>query len=779
MILRLRDFLHLPQLDVLVSQLISENSGLILLAGIDSRLSPSENGEIPGAGNLEMIAPSGLSALFSILIQEILLERPDVDGMVVAKDRGVLRVPPRLKRKLSYLPVDEEHSFSHQIEMAAKQRPGVLVIDHLDVETAPQAFSAAGNGLRVITQFDTVLHGSAILSQMIDLGIPREQLKNLRWILTVQRIPVLCPHCKRAIPLSQDLADKLINHYPHLRNMLLKIKDLTNTPQDGRGANTQPGFFKAHGCDHCHGSGYQGDLSVFDIYRNEPGGNGTTEPISLLSLEENAFQLASEGQLDLNDLLNLEKNHLRRIYHMLTTSERSLQAANAELTRKLFELQAANRVLLQRTEVLMSLEDMGKALISSSSLNDLALRVCRRASELCGADRVVLYLRRLFERTQETAEILAVSGWDGSSIGKQVTPDLIFGPEVLNNKVSRFSKVPPGIIGSPDEASNENSKHNLAMGMRLPLFTQDQLVGVMIIQCTHKEYFSPGESALLHTFANQAALAIQRAGLVDDLRGKIIQLETAQAELVKKERMEREMELARQVQQSMLPHSFPAIPGFLIAGKYEPARQVGGDFYDVILLDDNHFGIVIADVSDKGMPAALYMALVRSLIHAEARREHSPRSTLINVNRSLLELGELSGFVSVFYGIVDQKTLRMEYSRAGHERPLLLRDGQVLSLPANGAVLGILDGDDLKLDQAEIFLEPHDRLILFTDGLVDVANEHGEFFGSERLNTLVKSLEGKPIYEVCQTLFEGLANFRGKIDQFDDMTLLVLEILQG
>ncbi len=779
MILRLRDFLHLPQLDTLVSQLISEDSGLILLAGIESRLSSSENGVSTGTGNLEMIVPSGLSALFSILIQEILLEKPDIDAMVVAKEREFLRVPTRLKRRLSYLPVDEEHPFPHQIEMAAKQRPGILVIDHLDVETAPQAFNAAGNGLCVITQFDTVLHGSAILSQMVDLGIPRGQVKNLRWVLTVQRMPVLCPHCKKAIHLAADLAEKLSNRYPHLRNLINKFGEPTNIREDSGGETTQPGFFEAQGCEYCHGSGYQGDLSVFDIYRNQPGVDGMTAQLSLLSLEEYALQLAREGQLDLNDLLNLESNHLRRIYHMLTTSERSLQTTNSELTRKLIELEAANRVLLQRTEVLMSLEDMGKALISSSSLNDLALRVCRRASELCGADRVVLYLRRLLEGNKETAEILAVSGWEGSCKGEQVSAALVFGPEVLNNKVSRFSKVPPGVVVSANKASNEKPVPNLAMGLRVPLYTQDQLVGVMIIQCTQKKSFSPGESALLHTFANQAALAIQRAGLVDDLREKINELETAQAELVKKERMDREMELARQVQQSMLPHSFPMIPGFLIASQYEPARQVGGDFYDVILLDNHHFGVVIADVSDKGMPAALYMALVRSLIHAEAHREHSPRSTLINVNRLLLELGELSGFVSVFYGIVDQTTRRMEYSRAGHERPLLLRDGQIQLLPANGAVLGILEGNDLYLEEAEVFLEPSDRLILFTDGLVDVVNEHGEFFGPERLINLVKSQEGKSIYDVCQGLFEGLANFRGNIDQFDDMTLLILEIERG
>ncbi|MBE0696216.1 MAG: SpoIIE family protein phosphatase, partial [Anaerolineaceae bacterium] len=316
----------------------------------------------------------------------------------------------------------------------------------------------------------------------------------------------------------------------------------------------------------------------------------------------------------------------------------------------------------------------------------------------------------------------------------------------------------------------------LANGLRVPLIAQEQLVGVMIVQCTHKYIFSPGEAALLQTFANQAALAIQRAGLVDDLRAKITQLEAAQAGLVKKERMERELELARQVQQSMLPHNFPAIPGFTIAAKNEPARQVGGDFYDLFILDENHFGVVIADVADKGMPAALYMALARSLLLAEARREWSPRQALLNVNRLLLELGELNGFVSVFYGVVDQAAHKLAYTRAGHERPLLLRNGQVQMLCGDGTVLGILDSADLNLNQEETLLQPGDRLVLYTDGLTDVANPQGRFFGLQRLVELVTMQDGKTAQEICQAVYAGLALYRAETEQFDDMTLLVIEV---
>jgi len=314
------------------------------------------------------------------------------------------------------------------------------------------------------------------------------------------------------------------------------------------------------------------------------------------------------------------------------------------------------------------------------------------------------------------------------------------------------------------------------MGLRVPLVAQEHLVGVMIIQSTQKESFHPGETALLQAFANQAALAIQRTSLIEELRAKIIQLEAAQAELVIKERIERELELAHQVQESMLPHSFPVVPGYTLAARYEPARQVGGDFYDMFILDDDHFGIVVADVADKGLPAALYMALTRSLLLAEARRERSPRTTLQNVNTLLLDLGELNGFVSVFYGVVECSSHRLVYARAGHERPLLLRADQIHKLGGRGTVLGIQESDSLNLSEEEHDLQPGDRIILYSDGLCDVMNESGAFFGLDRLQAIVLDQAELPIMALSQAIFDILAKFRGQAEQFDDMTLLALEV---
>jgi sigma-B regulation protein RsbU (phosphoserine phosphatase) len=290
----------------------------------------------------------------------------------------------------------------------------------------------------------------------------------------------------------------------------------------------------------------------------------------------------------------------------------------------------------------------------------------------------------------------------------------------------------------------------------------------MILQSTQKDFFNQGEAALLHTFANQAALAIQRAGLVDELRAKIDQLEAAQAGLVQKERMARELELARQVQQRMLPQAFPSVPGFALCARSDPARQVG------FLLDETHFGVVIADVADKGLPAAMYMALTRSLLLAEAKRTRSPKETLANVNRLLLEVGDLNGFVSVFYGVVDIAARRLTYTRAGHERPLLLRGASVTTLGGEGTVLGVLPSDQLRLSEEPLDLQPGDQLVLYTDGLSDVLDSGGRFSGLEALKSVLAALAGRAASETSDAVFHHLNVYRGQAEQFDDMTLLVL-----
>jgi len=318
-----------------------------------------------------------------------------------------------------------------------------------------------------------------------------------------------------------------------------------------------------------------------------------------------------------------------------------------------------------------------------------------------------------------------------------------------------------------------------------PLLTSSRLLGLLnIYSQEERREFTANEADLTMIYANQVAVAVRNASLIDELQDKIAQLEAAQAELLKKERMEQELALARQVQQSVLPRTFPQIPGYRFAARNLPARQVGGDFYDVIPLQGDRFGIVIADVSDKGMPAALYMALTRSLILAEARRERSPRAVLGNVNQILLELGgpgmselgEPTMFVTSFYGVVDCASHRLTYARAGHDRPFLVRGRGALELGGHGTLLGLFEHDQLGLSEERLDLLPGDRLVLFTDGLTDSLSPDGVPFGETRLRAFLAAHGDLPPRELCDATFAELAAYQAGAEQYDDMAVLVTQV---
>jgi sigma-B regulation protein RsbU (phosphoserine phosphatase) len=748
--LKLGDFFHLPQLEGIFERLVSGEPGLVVVAGLDAR--PTSAATADGG-----FLPSGRSAIFGILVREILEANPALRAVVVAEDRAAVRVPRQLRRRVRLSRVGSPAAYADQISDALRYRPDVLVIGRLCAETAPAALKAARDGVRVLAQLDTVFKGAGVVRQLCDLDVPRESLDGLTWVLTVQRLATLCSHCKRAVEPDPALLAELSRRCPHL---------------DGLAAGMAT-FFRADGCSQCQGTGRHGSITAFDVFRFDPGATGPSlfEQPSLLSLEEYVLHLAALGHLPLDDVLQLEADTLRRTYSLLGTSESALDEANATLGRTLAELEAANRVLEHRTQALFSLQDIGQALIASTSLQDLAARICRRARDLCGADRAILYFWRASDEGDDRAEVLAVGGWDSGLVHRQLDAALVFGAGA-GAEPTPFTWLPPGVL----PGSRDVEEIDLRAGLRVPLVVQQGHVGLMIVHSTEKDSFAPGEVALLQTFANQAAVAIQRAGLIDELRAKIIQLEAAQAELVQKERMERELELARQVQQSVLPRIFPLMPGYTFGARNEPARQVGGDFYDVVLLDADHFGLVIADVSDKGMPAALYMALTRSLLLAEARRERSPRAVLSNVNRLLLELGEPNMFVSVFYGVVEGTTRRLTYTRAGHDRPLLLREGAAHPLVGTGAVLGFLEQDELHLSEEQVTLMPGDRLVLYTDGLTDVVGPDDQLLGIGRLQPLLLSHVGSSPDEMCAATFADLLAHQGTAEQFDDMTMLVVGV---
>jgi sigma-B regulation protein RsbU (phosphoserine phosphatase) len=267
--------------------------------------------------------------------------------------------------------------------------------------------------------------------------------------------------------------------------------------------------------------------------------------------------------------------------------------------------------------------------------------------------------------------------------------------------------------------------------------------------------------------------------IIEHLRQKNEELRAAQTQLIEKERLERELEIAGEVQQSFLPAEFPNIPGLCLAGRNRPAREVGGDFYDVIVLDDDHIGLLTADVSDKSVHAAIFMAVTRALFVAQARDFVSPRQTLLDIHRLLIKVSTSEMFVTVFYGVLNLCSLEMHFVRAGHDRPILYHpsSGKLELLEANGRFLGLLDGPTL--EERTVQLATGDLLVLYSDGMTDARSAQSEPFGLARLQETVRAHGGGTAQQVCDALFAAVLAYQGDTEQFDDMTLLVAQVVQS
>jgi serine phosphatase RsbU (regulator of sigma subunit) len=254
-------------------------------------------------------------------------------------------------------------------------------------------------------------------------------------------------------------------------------------------------------------------------------------------------------------------------------------------------------------------------------------------------------------------------------------------------------------------------------------------------------------------------------------------LSAAQAQLVEKEALERELRMAREIQESMLPRVLPHLPGVDLGARMVAAHEVAGDFFDAFALGAGAVGLVIGDVCGKGMPAAMFMAQTRSLLRAEAARAASAKDALLSVNQHLLNMNTAAGmFATVVYGILRPGSREFAYARAGHDLPLILDSGgQARPLArANGHPLGLLDEPAIDVQIAS--LAPGDTMVLFTDGITEATNERGEFFGGERIPAAVHAYRHASAQQVCDGLVDTLTAFRGAAPQADDITLLAVQM---
>ncbi len=302
---------------------------------------------------------------------------------------------------------------------------------------------------------------------------------------------------------------------------------------------------------------------------------------------------------------------------------------------------------------------------------------------------------------------------------------------------------------------------NSPFAYAFPLNAQGRLVGVMIVSLAiDSRVFSLRRLNILNGIAQQAATAVVNNQLYKESADRL--------------RLQQELDVARTIQASFLPDGSPKIPGCSVASLWQAARQVSGDFYDFLPRADGTWGIVIADVADKGVPAALFMALSRTIIRTVAFNRLDPADVLMRVNEIINQDAQSDLFVTVFYGVWDPRTKTLTYANGGHNPPLLLReDGESCLLKAPGIALGVLPQIDLQSQSVQI--NKGDSLLLYTDGVTEAINEDYDEFGMERLYWTARAVQRQDAAAIIEAVRESIHDHAGGMPQFDDITMVVLK----
>ena len=262
------------------------------------------------------------------------------------------------------------------------------------------------------------------------------------------------------------------------------------------------------------------------------------------------------------------------------------------------------------------------------------------------------------------------------------------------------------------------------------------------------------------------------------ISNRIRELETAEerdkysAEL---ERKRYELKMAHDIQQSFLPDAIPDLPGFELAAQNIPAKEVGGDFYDFIPISRGKIGLTIADVSGKGVPAALFMALSRTIVRAKATRSSGVREVIRDANSLIMADAKSGMFVTLFYAVLDLSERTLTYVRAGHNPPVIFKakTRTLMRLDAKGIALGAIA--DIELEERKIILDGGDTVVFYTDGVTEAINKSKEQFGEERLITTIKMNHELSANDMMEKIKGEMLAFCGDEPQFDDITLMVLK----
>jgi serine phosphatase RsbU (regulator of sigma subunit) len=416
-----------------------------------------------------------------------------------------------------------------------------------------------------------------------------------------------------------------------------------------------------------------------------------------------------------------------------------------------------NALLYEETER-RSLEkevllEISKTLSAPLDLDEVLEAIFRSLRQVVRYDAAAIYL---VSRSSQRLELVRDTGYPAGS-------DEAFRLSVGEGIVGWVAKTGEAVI-VPDVRRDQryvSARASTRSELAAPLVLEGRTIGVFNLESDREDAYHGGHLEMLAVFAAQAAVSIERTRLT--------------RELLDRRRLEKELAIAREIQASFLPKRAPDVPGFDLAGATQPHDEVGGDYFDFIRVSDSRLGIAIADVSGKGIPAALIMAGFRMSLLAEIRNEFTMRAVMRKVNSLLHESTERDKFVTLFYGVLDWKNRSLSFSNAGHNPPLLLRaDGRVQYLLEGGVALGVLP--DARYEERPVALQPGDVLLLYTDGVSEAESPTGEQFGTRRLEQCLKRVAGGTAHEILKGVVDEVTAYAGEHGVSDDLTLVVVKV---
>ncbi len=389
---------------------------------------------------------------------------------------------------------------------------------------------------------------------------------------------------------------------------------------------------------------------------------------------------------------------------------------------------------------------------SSIELDALIVNVVDLSLELTGAERGILLL-------YEGDRLRVRMARDNQR--RNLPPNIHFSHTVPARVAKEGKPVSLTDSASPMDFSQSVVDLKLLTVMCVPLRVNNRITGVLYVDSQLKtKEFTNQDLTLLNALAYQVAITIDNARLFEHY--------------VEKQRMQQELDIARDIQRQLLPQGPLSVPGFDIHGTSVGCEETSGDYFDYFRFGENRVGMVVGDVAGHGVPAAMFMATARALLRAFLFADSDPAVTLGNLNNFLSEDMETGRFMTMFYGDIDLSTRTLRYVRAGHNAPLLYRRATDTfdELDAPGVALGMVRGFRYRIAEP-VRIGPGDILFLYTDGIIESMNAKKEQFEIERVADILRKNRDRPVKEICETLSAAVADFTDHAPPQDDLTVVV------